>query len=177
MRIRPATFDDVAALETLIAESARALGRPYYTPEQIEGALGTVLGVDRQLIRDGTYFVVETEAGIVGCGGWSKRKTLFGSDDLPGKDDSYLDPKLDAARIRAFFVDPAAARRGIGTALMQACEEAAAAEGFRRLELAATLPGEPLYVAHGFVAFERFTMPLQNGASLPLVKMRKQLLA
>ncbi len=175
VKIRRATFDDAGALEALIAESARALGRAYYSPEQVEGAIGTVFGVDTQLIRDETYFVAEAESEIVGCGGWSKRKTLFGSDDVPGKDDNLLDPHIDAARIRAFFVHPAAARQGIGSELMKACETAAAREGFVRLELVATLPGEPLYRAHGFLDLERFEVPLRNGASLPVVRMSKWL--
>jgi N-acetylglutamate synthase-like GNAT family acetyltransferase len=171
--VRKATLNDVGALENLIAESARALSRSYYTPEQVEGALGTVLGIDTQLIRDGTYFVVESDAGIVGCGGWSRRKTLFGGDAVGGKNDQFLDPQVDAARIRAFFVHPAAARRGIGSRLMHACESAALAEGFTRLELVATLPGEPLYLAHGFSPCERFDVPLANGAVLPVIRMSK----
>jgi len=174
--IRQAVLDDVPALEILIAESARGL-REGYSAEQVEAALGNALGVDRQLIRDGTYFVAEAEGMIVGCGGWSKRKTLFGSDHGPVKNDAWLDPAVDPARIRAFFVHPAWARRGIGSRLLQACETAAAADGFSRLELAATLPGVPLYSARGFAAAEHFEVPLPNGLSLPVVRMSKSLLS
>jgi GNAT superfamily N-acetyltransferase len=172
--LRQAVLDDVPALEALIKDSARGL-REGYSAEQVEAALGNALGVDRQLIRDGTYFVAETNGKIVGCGGWSKRKTLFGSDHGPVKDDAWLDPARDPARIRAFFVHPAWARRGIGSQLLEACEKAAAAEGFSRLELAATLPGVPLYSARGFVAAERFEVPLPNGLTLPVVRMSKSL--
>ena len=172
--IRKAEFEDIPILEGLIPESVRALQARDYSPEQMEGALGTVFGVDRQLIRDGTYFVVEADSRIVACGGWSRRKTLFGSDHAPGKDDALLDPSVEPARIRAFFVHPAWARRGIGSLLMRTCEEAAVAEGFSSLELVATLTGEPLYRAHGFRAVERLDVPLPNGASLRVVRMRKE---
>ncbi len=172
--IRKADLYDAAALEALIAESVRKLSIGYYTPGQMEGALGTAFGVDTQLIHDGTYFAAEADAGIVGCGGWSRRKTLFGSDNVGAeKNDDWLDPARDAARIRAFFVHPAWARRGIGSRIMQLCEDEATVAGFRRLELAATLPGEPLYRAHGFEAIERFSIPLRNGEVLPLVRMAK----
>jgi GNAT superfamily N-acetyltransferase len=134
--------------------------------------LGTVFGVDSQLIADGTYFVVEA-GSIVACGGWSKRKTLFGSDRVPGREDDLLDPRLDAAKIRAFFVHPNWARRGIGTRLLEACETAATEAGFRRFELGATLTGEPLYAARGYVPQERVEVPLANGASLPIIRMSK----
>src|SRR5579863_3265396 len=148
--IRKAEVSDIPSLEELIPLSVRALQAGDYPEAAIEGALGTVFGVDRRLVLDGTYFVAEVDSGIVGCGGWSRRKTLFGSDHAPNKDDARLDPAVDAARIRAFFVHPHWARRGIGSRLMRACEEAAVAEGFSKLELAATLTGEPLYRAHGF---------------------------
>jgi N-acetylglutamate synthase-like GNAT family acetyltransferase len=172
--IRKAEFEDIPILEALIPESVRALQARDYSREQMAGALGTVFGVDRQLIRDGTYFVVEIDSRIVACGGWSKRKTLFGGDQAPEKDDAWLDPLVDSARIRAFFVHPACARRGLGSLLMRASEEAAVAEGFSSLELVATLTGEPLYRAHGFRAVDRFDVPLPNGATLPVVRMRKE---
>jgi GNAT superfamily N-acetyltransferase len=172
--LRKAQLEDVPALTALIGESARGL-REGYSSDQVEAALGTVLGVDTQLIRDGTYFVAESGGRIVGCGGWSNRNTLFGSDHGPVKNDAWLDPAVDAARIRAFFVHPAWARQGIGSAILQACEEAAAAEGFSRLELAATLPGVLLYQARGFEPAERFAAPLPNGSSLPIVRMVKTL--
>ena len=160
--IRRATLEDIPLLERLIADSAREL-RNGYTAAQVEAALGYALGVDRQLIRDGTYFAAEADSHIVACGGWSKRKTLFGSDHVAGKDDAWLDPAVDPARIRAFFVDPGWARRGIGSALLAACETAAQAEGFSRLELVSTLHGEPLYRARGFVEMDRFAVSLPQG--------------
>ena len=172
---RPAALDDVPALRVLIAESARGLRANYYTSEQVEAALGTALGVDTQLIRDGTYFVVEAEGTIVACGGWSKRKTLFGSDHVSGKDDAWLDPAHDPAKIRAFFVHPSWARRGLGSMLMRACEKAARDAGFSRLELASTLPGVPLYLKHGFTPGERIDVPLKDGEKLPVVRMEKRL--
>ena len=171
--LRKATPDDIPALHVLIADSVRSLQAGFYTPEQREGALGTVFGVDTQLIQDGTYFVAEVETVLAGCGGWSRRKTPFGSDQSPQKDDSFLDPARDAARIRAFFVDPAFARRGIGSSIMRACEEEAKAHGFSRLELSATLPGELLYRVHGFAVVERLDFPLANGVTLPLIRMSK----
>jgi predicted N-acetyltransferase YhbS len=174
--IRQAEPREIAALEALIAESVRKLSIGYYTPAQMEGALGTAFGVDTQLIRDGTYFVAEVDHLVVGCGGWSCRKTLFGSDNVGAeKNDEWLDPVRDPARIRAFFVHPSWSRQGIGSRIMQLCEVEARAAGFSRLELAATLPGEPLYRAHGFEALEYFSIPLRNGEVLPLVRMTKNL--
>jgi GNAT superfamily N-acetyltransferase len=172
--IREARVEDIPILEDLIAESVRGLQAADYSPQQMEGALGTVFGVDRQLILDRTYFVVEADSRIVASGGWSRRRTLFGSDQSPQKDDAWLDPLADPARIRAFFVHPAWARRGIGSLLMRACEAAAVAQGFTNLELGATLTGVRLYEAHGFRAVERLDVPLPNGASLPIVRMTKQ---
>lgn len=171
--IRPATPDDIPVLETLIERSVRTLQAGDYSPAQIDGALGTVFGVDRQLIADGAYLVAETGGRIVGCGGWSRRRTLFGAHEFVERDDSLLDPRTEPARIRAFFVDPDFARRGIGAAILAACEDAARAWGFTRLELAATLTGEPLYARHGYVAVERTDTPLTNGALLPIVRMVK----
>ena len=171
--LRLATPDDIPALEALIAESVRTLQASDYSVPQMEGALGTVFGVDRLLIDDGTYFVAEAGNEIVACGGWSRRKTLFGSDQTPAKDDNWLDPAVDAARIRAFFVNPKWARRGLGSRILRECEAAARARGFTRLELVATLTGEPLYRAHGFAAGLRFSVPLGNGEELPVVRMEK----
>ncbi|WP_242916790.1 GNAT family N-acetyltransferase [Caulobacter sp. CCUG 60055] len=173
--IRPAVEADVPTLRTLIDASVMALQAGDYTEAQRRGALGTVFGIDTQLIADGTYFVVETEGRIVGCGGWSRRKTLFGSDHVTGKDDALLDPDVDPAKIRAFFVHPDWARRGIGSRIMRACEDAAAEAGFRRLELGATLTGVPLYERHGFTPIERIEAPLPNGEALPVVRMGKAL--
>jgi N-acetylglutamate synthase-like GNAT family acetyltransferase len=172
--LRAATLSDVAALQRLIPLSARTLQVPSYTVEQIEAALGPVFAVDEQLIADQTYFVAEHARAIVGCGGWSKRETLFGRQAASGSGGSrLLDPHVDAARIRAFFVHPSWARHGIGSALVRACETAAMAAGFARMELVATLTGEALYAAFEFNAVERYTIPLPNGLSMPVVRMRK----
>ena len=153
--IRRATPADVPVLTGLIDASVRGLQAGDYTPAQIDGALRTVYGVDTQLIADGTYFVVEDAGGtIAGCGGWSKRKTLYGGDVFRAREDSLLDPRCDAARIRAFFVHPERARRGIGAMILEAWESAAVAAGFRRLEMGATLTGVPFYRAKGYRAVE-----------------------
>jgi GNAT superfamily N-acetyltransferase len=155
----------------------RGLQAADYSPPQIEGALQSVYGVDSQLIVDGTYFVAEeisdTEPVIVACGGWSKHKTLYGGDQYAGREDSLLDPSRDAAKIRAFFVHPAWARRGIGSMILEACETAARAEGFTRLEMGATLSGVEFYRAKGYVEVENQAVPLGNGEALPIVKMAK----
>jgi GNAT superfamily N-acetyltransferase len=180
LEIRRALASDVPALRVLIDLSVRRLQAPDYSPDQIEGALGTVFGVDSQLIADETYFVAEATRGdasppiLVGCGGWSNRKTLFGSDHGPGREASLLDPLHDSARIRAFFVHPDWARRGIGTLILETCENAAMEAGFRAFELGATITGEKLYVARGYRALERIEVPLANGASLPVIRMLKR---
>lgn len=175
IQIRLARTEEIPALEQLIAASVRALSLGYYTPEQIESALVHVFGVDTQLIADGTYFVAELDGQLAGCGGWSKRKTLFGGDQAKAGEDNLLDPNIEPARIRAFFIHPDFARRGIGKQIIETCEHAAAAAGFRRLEMAATLPGEPMYAAVGYVARERFDLPFPDGVVLPLVRMGKSL--
>jgi GNAT superfamily N-acetyltransferase len=173
IQLRLARGDDIPALEQLIARSVRQLSTGYYTSAQIESALRYVFGVDTQLIADGTYFVVEAGGHIAACGGWSKRKTLYGGDQLKAGEDALLDPTTEAARIRAFFVDPAYARRGIGRQLLAACEQAAQAAGFRRLEMGATLPGVPLYAAAGYQAIERIDYQMPDGVILPIVRMGK----
>lgn len=176
--LRKAIHPDISVLATLIDASVRGLQQADYSPSQIESALASVYGVDTQLIADGTYFVVEAKSAggeIVGCGGWSQRKTLYGGDVWKGREDSLLDPQKDAAKIRAFFVHPNWVRRGIGTMLLDACEKAAIAAGFRRFEMGATLSGVPLYRAHGYVALENLEVPLANGESLPIVRMEKRL--
>jgi len=175
LTIRQAILEDIPVLEVLIRDSVRILQAGYYTPEQMDAALGTAFGVDTQLIRDDTYFIAEQESSIVACGGWSRRKTLYGSDHVAHKDDGWLDPVRDAARIRAFFIRPGWERRGIGSRILEACESAAVAEGFSRFELAATLPGVPMYSARGFTAAERFDVPLPNGLGLPVVRMIKSI--
>ena len=173
MMIRLARMDEVPALHALIEASVRGLQSGDYTAAQIEGALGTVLGLDTQLIEDGTYFVVEVDGQMAACGGWSKRRTLFGSDQGPGRSAAMLDPAVDAAKIRAFFVHPSFARRGIGTRLLEASEQAARDEGFTRFEMGATLTGVPLYLLRGYREVERVGVPLVNGEFLPVVKMVK----
>ena len=172
-KLRRATLADVPALRKLIAVSARELGKPDYSPEQIEGALRGAFGVDTQLLRDGTYFVIEVEGRLAGCGGWSRRRTLFGGDARPDRDASELDPAVDAAKIRAFFVDPDFARRGIGRAILDRCERDAVAHGFTRFELMGTLPGVKLYATRGYVAGERVEWPLGDGLTIPFVSMSK----
>jgi GNAT superfamily N-acetyltransferase len=173
--LRQAVPADAPALRALIDASVRGLQAADYTSAQIEGALRSLYGVDSQLIADGTYFVVEAEAVIVGCGGWSKRKTLFGGDRWTGREDSLLNPLQDAAKIRAFFVHPDWVRRGIGSMILEACEKAASAAGFTRFEMGATLTGVALYLARGYVAVENLEAPLGNGESLAVVRMEKRL--
>jgi GNAT superfamily N-acetyltransferase len=171
--LRHARADDIAQLEALIAESARGLSLGHYTPAQIEAALGTAWGVDSELVRDETCFVVETAAGIVGCGGWSRRKTLFGGDRQAGRQSDLLDPARDSARIRAFFVRPSHARHGIGRMLLERCEADAMAHGFRSAELLSTLPGCLLYAAHGYAGSDRVAYPLAGGGVIDFVPMRR----
>jgi GNAT superfamily N-acetyltransferase len=178
MIIRPARLEDVPALRPLIAESVRELSRDDYVPEAIERALVRVFGVDTALIADGTYFVaVDPDQGhrIVGCGGWSRRATLYGGDQMKSGADPQLRPGLDPARIRAFFVAPSHARRGIGRRVLAACEAAALASGFTLAELVATRPGERLYAACGYEAVEPVAVDLGDGRSLACVRMRKSL--
>jgi GNAT superfamily N-acetyltransferase len=187
----------VTAIEALIPLSVRGLQSSHYSAAQMEAAIGSVFGVDRQLICDGTYFVVEgppssdygvtgppsvaaatsSAAGeheLIGCGGWSKRKTLFGSDHQTNRDDAEQDPATEPARIRAFFIHPNHARCGIGRAILEECEKAIRAAAFKRIELAATLPGVPFYAACGYSSGERSDVPLTNELSLPIVRMTKR---
>jgi GNAT superfamily N-acetyltransferase len=173
--LRKARLDDRAAITELIAESARGLSRSDYSPEQIEGAIATVFGVDTNLISDGTYFVAESGDEVVGCGGWSKRRTLFGGDQYVTRDANELDPKTEPAKIRAFFIHPAHARNGIARALLDACEREARACGFKALELMSTLPGIQLYCACGFTGNERVELKVGPGVTIGLVPMRKEL--
>ena len=167
---------DVSALEELIPFSVRSLQAAHYSPAQMEAALGPVFGVDRQLIADGTYFVVEEMGRIVGCGGWSRRRAVFGGDRARSGEDEWIDPFREPARIRAFFVHPDFARRGIGRALLAACEEAILENGFQSAELVATLAGEPLYAAFAYEVAERYEVPMSGGLKLPVVRMRKRML-
>jgi GNAT superfamily N-acetyltransferase len=176
--IRLATTQDLPALNALIPLSARELSRGFYTEEQTEGAIRHIFGPDTRLIADGTYFVAEAPdppGVLAGCGGWSRRLTLFGGDQMKRGDDPLLDPAADAARIRAFFVHPAFARRGVGAAILEACLAAARADGFRRVELASTLPGVPFYRRFGFVEREHLEAPMPDGPGLPVIRMDRDL--
>jgi GNAT superfamily N-acetyltransferase len=173
--IRVARFDDVPALERLIAASARGLTRPDYTSEQVEAALGTAWGVDTQLIRDSTYFVAEFAGKLVACGGWSRRGTSFGGDHLKDRHPALLDPTRDAARIRAFFVLPEWARRGLGRMILGHCEQAALDAGFQRVELVATLPGHRLYRTCGYEGDDRVRYELPGKVFIDFIPMRKRL--
>jgi GNAT superfamily N-acetyltransferase len=194
IRIRKAIAEDAPVLRRLIETSVRELQAGDYTPAQMEGALESVFGVDTQLIVDGSYLVAEakitdplpgaksgpeeenpaSEWAIVGCGGWSKRKTLYGGDRWTAREDTLLDPKYDAAKIRAFFIHPAWARRGVGSKILEACEVAASEAGFTRYEMGATLTGAKLFGRKGYVAVEKIEVPLKNGLSLPVIRMAKR---
>jgi GNAT superfamily N-acetyltransferase len=173
--IRKATIEERDELQRLIAESARQLSREHYSDAQIETAITTVFGVDTDLIDDGTYFVVEMDGELAGCGGWSKRKTLFGGDQYSARDAGYLDPQTEPAKIRAFFIHPDHARKGIARAILSRCEDEARAQGFRALELMATLPGIEFYKSCGFVETGQFALDLTESVKLQLVPMRKEL--
>ncbi len=173
--LRLACATDVPSLEALIPLSVRSLQAPHYSQAQMDAALGPVFGVDRQLIRDGTYIVAESYGEIVGCGGWSRRSSLYGGDSSRTNEDPLLDPQHDAARVRAFFVHPAWARQGIGRSIMSACEQAIIEAGFQRVDIVATLAGEPLYAAFGYTVVERYEIPMRDGLSLPVVRMTRRL--
>lgn len=175
MNIRYATLEDRAKIQQLIAESARGLSREHYDDAQIEAAIVTVFGVDTDLIDDGTYFVAESEGVFVGCGGWSRRRTLFGGDQFAARDASYLDPASEPAKIRAFFVHPAHARKGIAQAILARCESEAVAHGFHAIELMATLPGVTFYQACGYAEQGTYDLELIADVKLELVPMRKEL--
>jgi GNAT superfamily N-acetyltransferase len=172
-RLRKANSADIPALERLIDASVRGLQTQDYTPEQIDAALRTVFTVDSQLIADGTYFVVEQDGELIGCGGWSQRKTLCGGDHHAVRENVLMDPLQDAAKIRAIFVHPRLARKGIGSLLLKEAEEAAKAAGFRRLEMGATLTGVPVYLRRGYRVTEAMKVPLEEGVTLPVVRMEK----
>lgn len=173
--LRTATLEDRSALEKLIADSARELSRGDYTGDQIEAALGAAFGVDSELIRDGTYFVAEADRRIVGCGGWSRRRTMFGGDSQRGRQSDLLDPIRDSARIRAFFIHPTWARHGIGRAILERCEAEAREHGFRSADLLATLPGERFYRALGYTGSKRVEHRLGDSVTIDFVPMSKDL--
>ena len=173
MTCRLATLGDIDALRALMDAAIAELQKPFLTEPQIASS-HAIMGLDTQLVEDGTYFVVESDGEMAGCGGWSRRATLYGVDRTPGRSAALLNPATDAARIRAMYTHPRYARKGVGRRILSACEEAARREGFQRMELMSTLSGEPLYLACGYHALERLT-DARGGVPVPLVRMRKVL--
>ncbi|MBA3385709.1 MAG: GNAT family N-acetyltransferase [Chthoniobacterales bacterium] len=173
--VRVATVVDIPCIEQLIVVSARKLSRGYYDDQQIEAAIAHIFGVDTTLISDGTYFVAETENRIVGCGGWSQRRKLFGGDQYAARDAPFSEPCMDPARIRAFFVHPGAARTGVGCVLLARCENEARARGHRSAELMSTLPGVDFYRACGYEAEPARTFTIGEKVAINFVPMRKTL--
>jgi len=171
LKHRLATRDDLAVLATLMDLAIAELQKPFLDEAQIASSR-TIMGLDTQLIDDGTYFVIEQGGAIAGCGGWSRRATLYGGDRSPGRDAALLDPAKDAARVRAMYTHPNFTRRGVGRLILSLCEEAARAEGFTRAELMATRAGEPLYRACGYVPIEH-TSDDRGGVPVPLSRMTK----
>jgi GNAT superfamily N-acetyltransferase len=172
---RLATRDDLPAMRALMSAAIVELQKPVLSDAEI-AASRTIMGLDTQLVDDGTYFVVEENGRMVGCGGWSRRATMYGGDHSPGRDAVLLDPTKDAARVRAMYTSPAFTRRGVGRLILSLCEDAARSEGFRSIELVATLSGEPLYRACGYEAVRRFSDD-RGGVPVPLLKMRKDIWA
>lgn len=174
--LRKAELNDHDEIAGLIADSVRGLSSEDYTTRQIELSITSVFGVDEDLIRDGTYFVVESLGKIVGCGGWSRRKTLYGASIYDqSRDPQFLDPQTDAAKIRAFFIHPEHARKGIGTAILDASESEARAWGFTRTEMMATLPGVKLYRMRGYHGDETVAVPVGEGIDIACIRMHKSL--
>jgi GNAT superfamily N-acetyltransferase len=173
--LRLATPEDIPALEALIARSGIGLSKGFYSMEQAQALTRHVFGVDTQLVKDGTYFVVERAGILLACGGWSRRATLFGADRMKAEADPLLDPATQAGRIRAFFVDPSVPRQGLGTMLIRHCEAEAAQAGFKALEMAATMPGVPLYLSAGYETAGEIGLDLPGGVKVPLVRMRKRI--
>jgi GNAT superfamily N-acetyltransferase len=165
---------DMPALQQLMTAAIRELLPQFLTPEKVEASFA-VMGVDSQLIEDGTYFILEEDGVMAGCGGWSRRATLFGHNHTAGRDSRLLDPKTEAARVRAMYTAPQFVRRGVGRRILELCEVAALAEGFSRTELGATMGGEPLYRACGYVEIERLEVPTPNGVTVPITRMGKRL--
>jgi GNAT superfamily N-acetyltransferase len=170
---RLATRADIPALIALMNAAIGELQKPFLTEEQIASSRA-IMGLDTQLVDDGTYFVVEQNGVLAGCGGWSRRATLYGGDRLPGRDEALLDPTKDAARVRAMYTHPSYVRQGIGRLILTLCEDAARGEGFTTVELMATMAGEPLYRACGFEPVEK-VVDERGGAGVPLLRMRKAL--
>lgn len=174
LKLRLATPEDLPALRDLMSAAIGELLNPFLSPQEVAASF-EIMGLDSQLVADGTYFVVEDEGALAGCGGWSRRATLFGGDHSAGRDAALLDPARDAARVRAMYTHPDHVRKGVGRLILEACESAAAGEGFTRCEMAATLAGEPLYRACGYQEIERFSAPTSGGIEVPLVRMGKAL--
>jgi GNAT superfamily N-acetyltransferase len=175
--IRLANFEDINALNEIIASSARELSRGDYSEQEISSAIKYVFGVDTELVNDKTYFVIEKDGEIAGCGGWSKRRTLFGGNQFSGREEAvFLDPKKDAAKIRAFFIHPKFARQGLGSMLLKHCEQAALLNGFTQLEMMATLPGVKLYKTLAYKSVAEEVVVLPDHVSLKFVRMRKNLI-
>jgi len=173
---RLAAHADIPELRGLMNAAIGELLKPFLSPDEIAASFH-VMGLDTKLIEDGTYFVIESGASIVGCGGWSRRATLFGGDHSAGRDAALLDPRKDAARVRAMYTHPSFTRQGVGRLILRLCEDAAAREGFSRVELAATMAGEPLYRACGYEDIERFAADTPSGISVPLIRMGKAIRA
>jgi GNAT superfamily N-acetyltransferase len=174
LKLRLAVPEDLPALRDLMSAAIGELLNPFLSPQEVAASF-EIMGLDSQLVADGTYFVVEDEGALAGCGGWSRRATLFGGDHSAGRDAALLDPTRDAARVRAMYTHPDHVRKGVGRLILDACESAAAGEGFTRCEMAATLAGEPLYRACGYREIERFSAPTSGGIEVPLVRMGKAL--
>jgi GNAT superfamily N-acetyltransferase len=170
---RLASRADLDALRALMNAAIAELQKPFLNERQVESSR-TIMGLDTQLIDDGTYFVVEIDGEIAGCGGWSRRATLYGGDQTPGRNAALLDPATDAARVRAMYTHPRHTRKGVGRLILSLCEDAARSEGFSRVELMATMAGEPLYRACGYEPLERI-MDDRGGAPVPMVRMTKAL--
>jgi GNAT superfamily N-acetyltransferase len=173
LQIRIARLDELAALHALMELAIGELLKPFLNAAEIASSR-TIMGLDSQLVRDGTYFVVQEKGALAGCGGWSRRATMYGGDVSPGRDPALLDPAKDAARVRAMYTHPAFVRRGVGRMILARCEDAARAEGFTRAELVATMAGLPLYLACGYRPVEHFTDD-RGGTPVPLARMVKAL--
>lgn len=170
--LRIATEADIPAIRPLMDRAIRGLLRPFLSDAEVDASF-EVMGLDTRIIADGTYFAVEENGALIACGGWSRRATLFGGDHSAGRDPALLDPATEPARVRAMYTDPDHVRRGIGRAILIACGQAAAAEGFTRVEMAATLAGEPLYRAAGYEPIEHFEANTSKGVRVPLIRMGK----
>lgn len=173
--IRNATFDDIDTIKDLIEKSVHGLQAGQYSKSQRDAALGTVFGIDTNLFKDQTYFIIEVGGKLAGCGGWSYRKAMFGADSLTSAEPEKLDPIMDAARIRAFFIHPDFARRGLGALILEHCENEARKAGFKKCALGATLTGVPFYEKFGYIEIEKIEAPLPNGETLGVVQMGKEI--